>query len=399
MFSFSARKVLISSFFPLLAFSLPFGKIVKAQILEDQPPSGTGSITQSSLPDSSINITPYRRSRFEFGFTISNGDKWSTDIRSYPYVQRFETLSTPPIINNTYNGLYTDTFTEAEWEVFREALYVNRDNWGSDGILAEGKGEFDIKMGASGPRLDILSKYDPWIAGTWRASNGKTYYTRANNGDLLTMGGLIKAGSTSTDYLVMGYWYQYPNENIDSFSVFTEVGMFADGGDPFRQNNLRGITGNATYSGPIIAYLWPNNFKVGDNPDAQTYGGLSLSDASGCDYGVPNRCADINLNVNFDGNNLGVISGTIDNLRGRDGTRVNGSLNLREANIGESHSGFFNSTVIGTLNGNDYKGKWGGQFYGNDRSDGYPESAAGTASATSSDGELTIMAPWIADKN
>lgn len=127
---------------------------------------------------------------------------------------------------------------------------------------------------------------------------------------------------------------------------------------------------------------------------------VSISDSANNDVLLGGR---VNLNADFgDGNNLGSISGDLSNLtvgtfdRGND---ISGRLLLNAANIGNDHSGFFDGDVTGRLDGLDYTGKWGGQFYNNNRGDGLPGTVAGTAAAESSDGRFVLVTPWMADFN
>ena len=69
-----------------------------------------------------------------------------------------------------------------------------------------------------------------------------------------------------------------------------------------------------------------------------------------------------------------------------DAERLSGSVTLGTANIGSSNSGFFEGRLNGTVEGIDYSGRWGGQFFGNSETDGTaPGSVGGTLGATSDD--------------
>ena len=57
------------------------------------------------------------------------------------------------------------------------------------------------------------------------------------------------------------------------------------------------------------------------------------------------------------------------------------TFNLLIADIGSSNSGFFTGDTDTTFRGEDYTGKWGGQFFGNDGVSNPPGSVGGTFGA------------------
>ena len=91
---------------------------------------------------------------------------------------------------------------------------------------------------------------------------------------------------------------------------------------------------------------------------------------------------------------LGTIGGHIDNVS-VDDELVEGdpTLNLGTADIGEDNSGFFTGLTDMVYEGEEYTGKWGGQFFGNDDSTtpGPPGSVAGTFGAATSDGANSVL--------
>ena len=115
-----------------------------------------------------------------------------------------------------------------------------------------------------------------------------------------------------------------------------EVGIYVSGGDTFKQANIRPLTGFASYNGPIGAAVYPNNRTFNDDDTTTIYG-----------Y--------VNLRADFDNSGeLGQINGSISNFMTRAiydpgdpiaPRRVPGSLTLQQANIGNSHSGFFEGGV------------------------------------------------------
>ena len=98
----------------------------------------------------------------------------------------------------------------------------------------------------------------------------------------------IMGVAEDTDYLAAGIWVYAP-DNASSLDDY-EYGAFADGSDPFVQNNLAGVTGTATYSAQDGA--------TGVYADAE----------EGRNYFFD---ANVTLTANFgNGSELGTISGT-----------------------------------------------------------------------------------------
>ena len=192
----------------------------------------------------------------------------------------------------------------------------------------------------------------------------------------------------------MGYWFKHEgNENRGTIS---DIGSFVTGGDLFNDNNMP-IEGEANYQGLGIVISFDGNsiYYSGNNTNNPTWNNnviMALGDSS--------------LSVDF---GTGIISGTISNFLGSS-TKPNqnptegrlqdlsGELILNNAKIGNSHSGFFEGNLTGTLEGRTYKGLYGGQFYGNNESDGKPGTVAGTLGGVSSDGQFTITGFWMGDK-
>ena len=103
--------------------------------------------------------------------------------------------------------------------------------------------------------------------------------------------------------------------------------------------------------------------------------------------------ADVTLTADFDdASNLGTIGGHIDNFS-VDDELVEGdpTLNLGTAGIGGDNSGFFTGDTDMVYEGENYTGKWGGQFFGNDDNTNPPGSVAGTFGAATSDGANSVL--------
>ena len=88
--------------------------------------------------------------------------------------------------------------------------------------------------------------------------------------------------------------------------------------------------------------------------------------------------ASVTLTAEFgNGSELGTISGRIHNFD-VEGLTVSGNP-VWTAPTSGSNSGFFTGdTSMSVVDGSNFTGKWGGQFYGNSETDGKPGSVAGT---------------------
>ena len=170
-----------------------------------------------------------------------------------------------------------------------------------------------------------------------------------------------------SDYLAGGIWVRVP---VNAASVADyEFGAFVDGNDPFRQANLAGLTGTATYSA-----------------EGGVTGVYSVR-ATNRNYFVD---GDVTLRANFgDAGSLGSIGGTLSNFTGDapapdsyDGVVVT----LGTASIGSADSGFFTGDTSTRGTDSAFTGKWGGQFYGNGAAGGRPGSVAGTFGGATADG-------------
>ena len=201
--------------------------------------------------------------------------------------------------------------------------------------------------------------------------SGTSRRITALSDNLMLVGDGGAASVQDADYLAGGIWVRVP---ADATSVADyEFGAFVDGNDPFRQNNLAGLEGTATYSGDATAVY--SVVSTGRNyfPDAKA----SLTARFG------------------DGDALGTIEGRIHDITG-DGPASDSydgvAVNLGRAAIGTSNSGFFTGDTSTTGTDSDFTGKWGGQFYGNGAAaTDPPGSVAGTfGAATANDGESFV---------
>ncbi len=204
--------------------------------------------------------------------------------------------------------------------------------------------------------------------------------TRTRN-SVTTLSGqwiFVPAGGTTvstpdTDYLAGGVWGFVPDNATSADDVV--FGAFADGNDPFRQSNLLALQGTARYVGGATGV-----YTVRSEDEVGYWNG------------------NVNLNADFGGrSDLGSISGSVTGIDA-DGESASGSLSLGAANIGASNSGFFEGRLGGNVNGIDYTGRWGGQFFGNSEADGKPGSVAGTLGGRSQGRIVSFVGAFGAHK-
>lgn len=178
----------------------------------------------------------------------------------------------------------------------------------------------------------------------------------------------------TTDWLAAGVWAFVPSSGeIEDY----EFGAFADGGNPFPQENLLALAGTATYDGRAFGVYYA------DRPDGNEAGPFGASVSLTADFG--------------DADALGTISGTVSDVVTSDGP-LSATLALGNADIGGANSGFFSGATSMTLEERTYSGQWGGQFFG--VGPGAPSSVAGTfGAATSADGATgSLVGAFSADR-
>ena len=184
----------------------------------------------------------------------------------------------------------------------------------------------------------------------------------------------------NTDWLAGGIWVYLPDDVSDVGDV--SFGAFANGGDPFPQDNVAGLTGTATYQGDAAGVY------MDSRPEG---GGPSLFNAR------------TTLTADFgDGATLGTIGGTVHTVTEEDGTPFPGlTLTLGSANIGDSGSGFFTgntSMTYGDDGGRTFSGRWGGQFFGaGAAATDAPASVVGTFGAATDQGDGFVGA-YVANR-
>ena len=182
-------------------------------------------------------------------------------------------------------------------------------------------------------------------------------------------------GENDTDYLAGGIWVFAPDD-ATSLADY-EFGAFVDGNDPFTSTAIMPLTGTATYEGEATGVY-----------SDQIIGRNYFFDALA------------SLTANFGTNSgLGTIDGRIHTFEeGGEPVEGNPVLTLGTANITNTNHGFFNSSTTMTFDGDDYTGKWGGQFYSNGESDGKPGSVAGTFGGATADDNYSFLGVFGAYK-
>ena len=355
----------------------------------------SGSVTQSSTGDGtttdSVSVTVVRAADGTMSYTVREAGGWSVDRGSARVLAEpdgegwkgieFHQAPEGGEGSGTGPGLYVDVYTDIEAPTTRPAI---RDvpNDGAGVVITGGVISRDEMAGTFNGEAGTLRCTSP-------RPNCWAQVSRQGGVEQVTFGGEWKfypgdASGTPTetvqdaDYLAGGIWVRVP---ADAASVADyEFGAFVDGNDPFRQANLAGLTGTATYTGDATAvYSYqPTNRN----------------------YFVD---ADVRLTADFgDASSLGSISGTVSNIRGEgpasdsyDGV----SVSLGTAQIGSADSGFFTGDV--TTRGTDsaFTGKWGGQFYGNGAAaSDHPGSVAGTFGAATADGSESFVGAYGAER-
>ena len=317
-------------------------------IAQARPKPGSvnqSSNTQNGITLDTVTVTPNGR-----GIDLQNGNKWR-----YVTSQYRDSI----IEDGVYH--FNDGFDHSE------VSHISLTDWLADG-------------GQSRRHYENIENYGETV---------NSYFTSSTSND-----GLLPTNESGKYIALVGNYRTTDGMAVGNFAIsnnpeFTNtrhlaIGAFADGSDPFTQSNIQPLSGTINYSGYFQRIMYRTNSSTDNSSNGLVFG-------------------QVNLNADFgDGNDLGSVSGDLSNLtvgtfdRGND---VSGRLLLNAANIGNDHSGFFDGDVTGRLNGLDYTGKWGGQFYNNNRGDGLPGTVAGTAAAESSDGRFVLVTPWMADFN
>ena len=189
--------------------------------------------------------------------------------------------------------------------------------------------------------------------------------------------------AADTDHLVWGSWASVSEDTGAQQDILQ--GVFATGTDPFRPENLAGVTGTARYRGDVTGVYFE---ATATPPGGYSFGALVTLEAGFGDAAA-----------------LGTIGGRIDNFivqiseQGHYISRPATSVTLGRTAIGGTDSGFFDGTATGTSeDGTALSGRWGGRFYGNGNTGEAPRSVAGTFGAASADETRGFIGGFGAEK-
>ena len=239
----------------------------------------------------------------------------------------------------------------------------------------------ELRDGTSGPlthwAFDSESPNRPAGYFTrWTAPDGATHGGRGGSfrSGVLPGGGRMwlfvrtdRTGAADTDWLATGMWWASTTSAPYGF-----FGVFADGGDPFH-GNIASLAGTATYTGAAHGSLT----YFADDGDGNTETHILFQGSA-------------RLAADFGGASAhGSVSGRIDDMRSGDRLIPGGpAITLGEASLDHNASrhlppGAFTGSASMTYAGENYSGKWGGEFFGNPSAGAagagaHPSSAAGS---------------------
>ena len=175
-----------------------------------------------------------------------------------------------------------------------------------------------------------------------------------------------------TDYLAGGVWLYVP-ETVDPcdgrlFCDTHQAGAFANGNDPFDGQDMDTLAGSATYEGKAVGVY---------------------SDSARVAYfeGKARLTAYFGSNTDF-----GSLQGEIFDITGKGGASFSGTpvVTLERTGLFGNVASFLGDATHND-GSSDYTGEWGGHFYGSNRNDGIPGSAAGTFGVSNGDGSKSYL--------
>ena len=380
-------STLLSSIIERSSSAAAQGKIAAAAIAVP----AAGSVTQSSnttqdgiTTDSVSTTVEYQDGQIIY--TVTNGTEWKVDSDASDTRTLYEGRYTDSVWNfaelykNLPDGrLWVDVYSNiGEPETSQEAITATGCASGDTVSVGE-----TCRYEGGGNNFTFTVRDDGWgCFGLNICSGGSitinNFMARNNNDGTWTInslptGAMPVAGGTQTismpdtDFLAGGIWVYVPDDatSVDDFTF----GAFVHGEDPYDQDNLTALTGEYTYTGDATGV-----YSV-------------LADERNYFFD-----ADVTLTADFDdGSTLGTIGGRIHDVS-VDDELVEGdpTLNLGTADIGGDNSGFFTGDTDMVYEGENYTGKWGGQFFGNDDTNP-PGSVAGTFGAATSDGANSVL--------
>ena len=379
-------STLLSSVIERSSSAAAQGKIADAAIAQPNAGSVTQSsnTTQDGITTDSVSTSVEYNDNGQINFKVVNGTEWYVDSAASDTDTLYEGRETDSDWNfaELYKKLpggrlWVDVYSDIDRpETSQEAVTAAGCGIGEtveagETCRYEGGGNnftFTVKANGQGCWGGICAGTALTLNNfTASKSNGVWTINSLPTGAMPVAGGTQTISVPDTDFLAGGIWVYVPDTatSVDDFTF----GAFVHGEDPYTQSNLIGLTGPYTYTGDAT--------------------GVYSVLAEERNYFFD---ADVTLTAEFgDVSNLGTIGGHIDNVS-VDDELVEGdpTLYLRRTGIGEEKSGFFKGLTDMVYEGEEYDGKWGGQFFGNDGSNP-PGSVAGTFGAATSDGANSVL--------
>ncbi len=257
--------------------------------------------------------------------------------------------------------------------------------------------------GVTVDQIEVTARYDETNVLCFSIQNGTRWSTGFDEGDRRPIPGLpspwkaavmekrVDGGRVSIvaysdisrsnpDYLAGGAWLFVPDDVTSSASYV--AGTFADGTDPFRQEDIQPLQDTATYRGRAMG----------------TYSLKSIDSTGLASFEIDTFNGILSLTADFGGGSgLGTISGSVTDVEADD-EPLEATLNLGTADIVASNSGFFEGEATGDAEGLTLVGRWGGQFFGNGQADGMPGAVAGTFGGHSTDNAANFVGVFGAHK-
>ena len=184
--------------------------------------------------------------------------------------------------------------------------------------------------------------------------------------------------NNDTNYLAAGFWIRLPDLDNPLDLESPSFGTAVSGSDPFQLGNIEPLGGRATYAGDAAGLYVTKN-------TAPTFRYFN---------------ADVILTADFGHNRIwGVVTAGFDVATGDsifDGLALEPARiqteNATSAEIQNYKSAFFQNQVTGVVNGQYFRGHWGGQFFGNGASPtDIPASVAGTFGASARDAHGALI--------
>ena len=371
-------STLLSSVIKQSSSAAAQAKIAAAAIAQPNAGSVTQSsnTTQDGITIDRVSTSVEYNDNGQIIYTVTNGNEWGVDSAASDTDTLFEGQETDSDWNfaELYKKLpdgrlWVDVYSDIDKPTTTGCGIGDTVSAGETCRYEGGGSDFTFTVAADGQRgcvgVSACSDNTVTLSNNFEASNNNGVWTINS----LPTGAMPVGGTqvSDTDFLAGGIWVYVPDDatSVDDFAF----GAFVHGEDPYNQSNLLGLTGKYTYTGDATGV-----YSV-------------LAEESNYFFD-----ADVTLTADFDdGSNLGTIGGRIHDVS-VDDELVEGdpTLNLDSADIGGDNSGFFTGNTDMVYEGENYTGKWGGQFFGNDGSNP-PGSVAGTFGAATSDGANSVL--------